>query len=152
MTTNTPTNTYNSLTDLSLGNIPQVEDPEVYRALLDLHNAIEILLTSSDDGDAIFAAYIQKRRKTAAHTADYTVQITDGTIYINASLNPVTITLHPVAEGVGYKYNIKCIDATFTAKLIGSGSELIDLADDGWELDLMDEIPVRNDGTNWWIE
>lgn len=48
-----PTNTYNSNTDLSLGQVPQVDDPDLYKALLDIHNAIESLLKSSDQGDSL---------------------------------------------------------------------------------------------------
>jgi hypothetical protein len=45
-----PTNTYNSKTDLSLGQLTNINDPALYTALLDIHNAIETLLTSSDAG------------------------------------------------------------------------------------------------------
>jgi hypothetical protein len=43
-----PDNTYNSSTNLSLGQVPQVEDEALYTDLLDVHNAIETLLKSSD--------------------------------------------------------------------------------------------------------
>lgn len=152
MATNIPTNTYDSTTNLSLGNIPQVDDEQVYQALLDIHNAIEILLTSSDGDTSVFDAYIDKRRKIVVHTADYTITTTDGTILVNANLNPVTITLPPAASGTGFRYKIKAIDVTFPVLLIANGSETIDLATDGWNFNLLDEIPVISDGSNWWIE
>lgn len=47
-----PTNTYNSVLELYLGQVPDgIEDPIVYQELLDLHNAIEAILTHSDGND-----------------------------------------------------------------------------------------------------
>jgi hypothetical protein len=41
--------TYNSLTNLNLGQVPSgIEDPLVYEELLDIHNALEILLGAAD--------------------------------------------------------------------------------------------------------
>lgn len=124
----TPTNTYNSSTNLSLGNIPQVDDPQMYRALLDIHNALEILVTSSDDADGIFAAFLAKFRNVVSVTADYTVLITDGTIEVDASAGDVIVTMHPVAEGLGYRYDIKRVDAVTSnsVTLVGDGVEYID--------------------------
>lgn len=42
---------YASITSLNLGSVPDVDDPVVYQALLDIHNALEILLQSKDTGD-----------------------------------------------------------------------------------------------------
>jgi len=46
-----PTNTYNSPVELTLGNVPaDIDTPEgLYRELLDIHNAIEGLITFSGD-------------------------------------------------------------------------------------------------------
>ncbi len=124
----TPINTYDSNTDLSLGAVPQVDDPALYEALLDIHNAIETLLTGSDAADAVFTAYIAKQRNNTIVTADYTIVETDGTIEVDASAGDVTITAQPVAEFEGYRYNIKRIDLVpaNTVIIVGDGSELID--------------------------
>jgi len=34
----------NSLVDIHLGNVPDVDDPKVYEALLNIHSAIDIIL------------------------------------------------------------------------------------------------------------
>lgn len=49
--TSAPPSTLNSGTDLSIGHVPQVDDPVLYRELLDIHNALEILQRSSDVED-----------------------------------------------------------------------------------------------------
>lgn len=45
--------TLDSLTDLGLSSTPEVTDPEMYEALLNIHNAIEILLGAADNADAL---------------------------------------------------------------------------------------------------
>ena len=47
-----PINTYNSILELFLAQVPEgIEDPVVYQALLDLHNALEAVLTFSTEND-----------------------------------------------------------------------------------------------------
>ena len=49
-----PVNTYDSNTNLYLGQVPIGRISEdLYRELLDIHNAIEVFLTNSDAADAI---------------------------------------------------------------------------------------------------
>lgn len=146
-----PPNTYNSPVNLSLTYLSQIDDPILYGELLDIHNAIEALLQYSTDSAAIFEAYIQKRRSFRTVTADTTVSVSDGTILIDASLNPVTVTLHPAADGIGHRYNLKCIDDTNTVLVIPTGLELIDLAF-SWELHALDDLSIISDGSNYWIE
>lgn len=123
-----PSNTYNSNTALSLGSVPQVDDPVLYRELLDLHDAIEALLTSSDDADAIYSAYIAKQRNNTPVTGDYTVLITDGTLEIDATAGDITVTFPLAADGSGYRYNAKRVDLVTANKvtLVGTAGELID--------------------------
>lgn len=153
MATGATPSTYNSLTDLSLGNIPQVDDPQVYTALLDLHNAIETLLTSSDDADSVFAAYIAKRRGFKEVTSDYTVLPTDpALIKVDTTAGDVTITMHPVIDGVGYEYDIKQVAGAFSTIVVGdSAAEPVDSDPLGITLDLFESIPLKNDGIEWWI-
>lgn len=123
-----PINTYDSNTDLSLGQVPQVDDPILYEALLDIHNAIENLLTSSDEGDAVFTAYIDKQRNNTLVIADYTIVETDGTIEVDASAGDIVITASPILGFEGYRYDVKRIDTVTANKvtLVGDGAELID--------------------------
>jgi hypothetical protein len=72
-----PTNTYDSNTELSLGQVPDVDDPQVYRALLDIHNAIENLLTNSDAGDNALAS-LAPNLALASRIADIEEQIGSG--------------------------------------------------------------------------
>ena len=45
-----PTNTYDSLIDLSLGHVPtDIQDPAVYKELLDIHNALERMVAAFTD-------------------------------------------------------------------------------------------------------
>lgn len=146
-----PNSTYNSNTDLSLGQVPQVEDEDLYIELLDIHNAIESLLKSSDSADGIALAYILKQRNNTEVITDYTVQITDGTIEVDASAGDITITLHPVADGEGYRYNIKRTDlvTTNTVTLVGNGIELIDDRANGIKVSTKSSYTVKSNRTGW---
>ena len=133
-------NTYDSNTDLALGAIPDVEDAEaLYEELLDIHNALEALLKGSDSGDAGFAAYIAKQRSvTDIDNTDspYTVLITDGTIRVDATAGDVDVVLPPIADGPGYRYDVKRVDTVTTNSVTidGDGSELIDARASGINL------------------
>lgn len=147
-----PTNTYNSKTTLSLSNTPQADwDQDQYRDLLDLHDAIEKLLTASDEADSIFEAYINKQRNNTVVNTDYTVQVTDGTIEVDASSNDVTITLHPVANLEGYRYDIKRIDQVPANTVIiqGTGAELIDDRANGIKVSTKSSYTVKATQTGW---
>jgi len=146
-----PTNTYDSNTDLSLGQVPQVEDPVLYEALLDIHNAIETLLTGSDDADAVFVAYIAKQRNNTLVTADYTIVETDGTIEVDASAGDIIITAQPVTGFEGYRYDVKRIDLITTNKvtLIGDGTELIDGRVDGINISTKSSYTIKATLTGW---
>lgn len=144
-----PTNTYNSTTNLSLGAVPQLEDPELYRALLDVHNAIEILLTNSDDTNAIFLAYITKQRKVNLVTGTYLIADTDGTILLNASTVQTIAYLPSAATYVGFSYRVKCVNDKYGAFLSPSGAELLETENAPFELFEGEYVTVRSDGTNW---
>ena len=83
-----PTNTYNSSTDLSLGQVPQVDDPVLYRELLDIHDAIETLLTSSDGGDATLQTSVDiNTTNIATNTTNIATNITNITTNTSDILN-----------------------------------------------------------------
>lgn len=147
-----PINTYNSPTDLNLGHVPEVADESLYNALLDIHNALEILLTSSDDGAASFTAFVAKYRNFSnpVVTGDYTILVTDGLIRVDATAGDITITAHPVVEGLGYIYTIKRIDETANTVLAeGDGTELIDSHTGGVEVDPLDALKIKANSTGW---
>jgi len=148
-----PVNTYGSATDLSLGHVPPIDDPILYQELLDIHNAIETLLTGSDDADAIFTEFIAKYRRFSIPpiTDDYTVLITDGTVRVDASGGDITITMHPIIEGLGYTYNIKRIDLVTSSKvtIVGDGPELIDGRANGINLSTKSSYQVKTHDTGW---
>ena len=138
--------TYNSRTDLSLGQLPNIETFEdVYTELLDIHNAMEILLNSSD-------LYVLKVRSTATVTGDFQVDISNGTILVDATSGDVEITLPLIADGIGYHYRVKRIDnSAFTVTVVGDAGEVIDDDVAGVELDYLEAIHVQNDGSKWWM-
>ena len=148
-----PPTTYESLIDLSLGSIPQVDDPELYRALLDIHNAIESLLKGSDAADLEFRNYIAKKRNTTDVNADYTVLTTDGSILVDTTAGDVTITLPEITSDIeGYEYDIKQVAGANQTTVVGdSASDPVDGDATGITMDLLEAIPVKNDGTEWWI-
>ena len=145
----TPTNTYNSNTNLSLGNVPNVKDPEMYGALLDIHNALEILLTASDADYAEFLAFLTKFRNNTPVAVDYTVLVTDGTIEVDATAGDIIVTLHPVASGIGFRYQVKRIDTVTanTVTLLGDGTEYIDGHTAGINISTLSSYTVKTNYT-----
>lgn len=143
--------TLNSLTDLNLDNVPQVSDPETFRALLKIHSAIEILLSTADVGGSEGNAFITKFRNVVAKSDNYNIVAEDGTILVAATTKVVSITL-PLASTVpGYRYNIKCVAGPFNVRLLGSGADLIDGHVGGVELDYLDSYTVISFGSGWAI-
>lgn len=139
-----PTNTYGSNTDLALGHVPQVEDPVLYNELLDIHNAIETLIKSSDEGSALPTAVITV-------TEDYTIQVGDGTIRVDASAGVNIIITLPPATGSGRRYEIKKINGIPLARvvLVGDGTQLVDGRADGIRISLKSSYTVKDVGTGW---
>ena len=148
-----PTNTYNSATSLGLDLTPNdIEDEATYRALLDIHNAIEAILTSSDSGAIFFQAYIDKKRNVTEVAADYTVATTDGEIRVDASGGDITITLPPVVSIKGYEFTIKRVDSVLFANkvtLVGDGAELVDGHAAGVDIYLLSSYTVKANTSGW---
>lgn len=148
-----PVNTYNSATRLALGSVPQVADPETYTALLDIHNALEAVLTASDDSDALFQAFMDKYNANKKVTGNYTILPTDGTIEVDATAGAIIITLPLVADSLGLRYEIKRIDAV-PANLVtlnGNGTEYIDGHTTGIKISTKSSYTVKaNSDENGW--
>lgn len=146
-----PTNTYDSAADLSLGHVARVESfEELHTELLDIHNAIEGTLTYVEDNLARDRAFILV-------TDDYIVQVTDKLILVDTTAKNITITMHPAADGIGLDYEIKQIAGDNETLVIGSvippslTAEPVDSDVDGITIDLLEALPIKNDGSNWWI-
>ena len=146
-----PTNTYNSVTDLSLGQVPQVDDDELYTALLDMHNAIESLLSSSDGGGQSFNTYLAKKRNNTTVTANYIVDIDDGTVRVNATAGDIIITMLPVVNIEGYHFDIKRIDSVpaNTVTIVGALTELIDGRALGIKVSTKSSYTVKANTSGW---
>lgn len=148
-----PTNTYNSPTSLGLDLTPNdIENEATYRALLDIHNAIEAILTSSDSGAAIFQAYIDKKRNVTEVAADYTVVVTDGNVRVDASGGDITVTLPPVVNIKGYEFTVKRVDSVAFANkvtLVGDGAELVDGHATGVDIYLLSSYTVKANTSGW---
>tara|TARA_R110000772_G_scaffold68760_1_gene152351 strand:+ start:5442 stop:5906 length:465 start_codon:yes stop_codon:yes gene_type:complete len=148
-----PTNTYNSPTSLNLGQVPNdIADESVYIALLDLHNAIEAILTSTDNGDTLFQAYLAKKRNVTEISANYTVATTDGNVRVDASGGSITITLPPVSAIKGYEFTVKRVDnvtTTNTVTIVGNGAELIDGHAAGVDVYLLSSYVVKANTSGW---
>jgi len=141
-----PINTYSSSTDLSIGHLPQGADdnPALYSELLDIHNALEILITSSDDKDDLSTAVITV-------TENYTIKAGDGTIRVDASAGAnITVTLPPAISS-GRRYDIKKVAGIPFARvtLVGDGTQLVDGRSEGIRISLKSSYTVKDIGTGW---
>ena len=148
-----PIATSDSIINLNIGHVPNIEDPIIYEALLDIHNALEILASASFDLDsgvlAPIIAYIAARTNVTIVTADYTVLSTNGTIKIDAGSNPITVTLPTAAPITGTRYELKCIDSTFRVLIATDGIETIDEDAADFDLYQWENLTVQSDGTGW---
>jgi len=137
-----PTNTYSSSINLNLGHVPPIEDRNLYEYLLDVHNALEILVTAQTDVVAL--------DKTAVLvSSNYTVLPTDRTIYVDASANNVIVTLPASNDVPGSIFDIKVLaqGTGYTISVIGSGAEIIDDYATGVGLDIWEDITCRSKTT-----
>ena len=144
--------TYISNTNLNLGQVPrEITDPVLYRELLDIHNAIEILLTSSDAGIGTAAEFIAKYRNNTTVVNSYLVLATDGTVLVDAAGGDIIITLPPVADVEGYRFEIKRIDTApaNTVTLVSSGLDYIDGRVNGIKVSTKSSYTVKASTTIW---
>lgn len=147
-------NTYDSITELGLGQTPpsDLDNLDVlYQELLDIHNAIEALLTSTEGDGTSPSAFIIKFRNNTAVNSDYVVLLTDGTVLVDATAGDVLITMHPAIDGVGYTYNIKRIDDVTenTVTIVGDGTELIDDHVGGINLSTRSSYTLKSDSVGY---
>jgi hypothetical protein len=83
-------------------------------------------------------------------TSDYTAQLSDWTIAVDATINSVTITL-PSAATSGKTFNVKKLNATInTVTITTTGGQTID-GNTSQIINDYENILVQSDGTNWII-
>ena len=148
----------NAITNLNLGNVPQVDDFQVYEALLVVHTAIEALATRLEDIDTGILvglgdenAYIAAQLSVKTTAVSYLIQEGDGTVLTNTLTSHININL-PSANGIsGTEYTIKQVLGDLTTLVIPYGSDTID-GDTGTLVLYLDQsITLKSDGANWWI-
>lgn len=89
----------------------------------------------------------------AAKTANYTVSIYDSMVKGDATSGNITITLPAVADATGMIYDIKKIDSSVNTVTIATpGAETIDGAVSYVIRYQHESIPVKSDGSNWWVQ
>ena len=129
--------------NLGISSDPQVNDPLLYQALLELHNGLENLLQGLQN-------YIDRERAvTPVSNASYQVSYLEGLILADATSSAVTITLPPAASVPGLIFTVK-----HTA-----GANSVTVQPDGGMIDgsvstvltLLESARVISDGINWWI-
>lgn len=149
--------TYSSNTELALGQVPTVDDPVLYEALLDIHNAIEAILTTSDGGGEEFLVFLDKYRKVKKVSGNYTVLATDSLVLVDITLGNAIITLPTGGAFAGYQFDIKAIADTlpslFSCLIVGAGGAPVDDDAGGITIDALEAIPVKYDLVNnkYWI-
>jgi hypothetical protein len=144
---------YSSPTNLSLGQVPQVEDPELYKALLDIHNAIETLLMSSDGVNDVLLAFLYKSRAIRQVSASTVFTPEDGILLVDAAAGNVVVTLHSTVGYGGYRAIVKRIDnvPANTVTIIGDGAELIDSRVGGIKVSSQSSYTMSANATSWSI-
>lgn len=143
--------TYSSDIVLNLGQVPNLEDKVLYKELLDIHNALEAIAVAASDSGETPTVFVDKFRNLTDVSVDYVVQITDGTVRVNAGLGDVVIRLPATSQGIGYRYDIKRIDTVPANKvtLIGTGAELIDGHVDGINISTKSSYTVKANSLGW---
>lgn len=143
--------------DLQLGNIPQdLSDPQLlYEELLNLHTALEILLTKVDELEpdtGTLTDYINKQRGvTATGSLTYYIAATDGMVLLSGLANACTAVLPVAADVAGHRYTIKCVDDTHAVDVLPSGVETIDGDAGSFQLWKDEVIEVQSYGAGWQI-
>lgn len=148
------TNSYSSSIDLYLSQVPtSITDPAIYKALLDIHNALEILAQYTDTGSELdVGGYIAKLMGFVVVNDSYNIQATDGsTILASSTSGDIVVTLPSVTDLdiTGYVYEIKHVAGDGIVTVQGEGASTID--GDSYILYSGEAIPVKCDGSNWYV-
>lgn len=140
-----------SAIDLNLGQVPQIDDPILYEAILDIHNALEKLAQSGAAPEFDFNSYIARQHNVVAIGASGSIPSDAKLILASGAAGTITLVLPTAASVQGYEIIIKCVNADNPVIIVGDGAETIDNNATGIELNVYDSIIVKSDGTKWWI-
>lgn len=154
-----PSASSDSFLDLNLNNTPQVADSATYRALLDIHNALEIIATKLEDinegvlnNESIIDGYVSAQLSVTTTAIDYVLVEGEGILLTNASTQDVNVTLPSAAiVRVGTEYTIKQVLGRGHYTFVSSAGGTIDRSSNPLKLILDESIIVKSDGTNWFI-
>lgn len=96
--------------------------------------------------------YVFSFPETIPITADYTANVSDSFIPVNATSAAVTITLPAADQCQGKRITVKKTDVSAnTVTVDGNGAETIDDATTQVITTQYDSICVMSDGSEWWI-
>jgi hypothetical protein len=133
-------NEYQSEIDISLGQVPPVEDPLLYEALQELYSAVQIL-----------TANVQPIKYTFKDvTAAYTVGVYDQLVRADSTAGAMLVTLPLASTCIGKRYTIKRVDASANAVTLAPTSpNLIDGSGSAITIATMAAIEVQA-GADYW--
>lgn len=114
--------TYDSLTDLGLGAVPMVEDQALYQELLDIHNALESLLTISDAQDGATGGDLTA---LTARVALLEVQVTA----INLALSLLTDRVDDAEDRLTALENFPYVDVAIPETILDENSGEVTLGE-----------------------
>jgi hypothetical protein len=108
-----------------------------------------------DDGNEynlITASLVGVKTPITNVSTNHTITLLNGTIIVDASVGPVTITLPTVLSANEYIFRVKKKDVSSNAVIIdAAGAETIDGASTYSLYTQYETITVQSDGTQWWI-
>lgn len=136
----------NAAIQLDLSNLPDMDDPQMFRALLYLHNAVEAVATKVNDFNS-GAINLAANTSVVVAAANYQLLPEDGLVLLNSDTGLIAI-LTSATVGAGKEFvlkNIGAVAATITAVADETidGSPAISLLPNK-------AVRLRSDGLNWW--
>lgn len=131
-------NTYDSLTDLGLGSVPMVDDPSLYQELLDIHNAIETLLSSADrgTGDVNEEVALLKIRvaQLELELTQLGIQVGNLTVRVSTLEGERIRLVEPYVDGALVSKNDMVCRGTTTAVALAATTDLPDSGSANWKV------------------
>jgi hypothetical protein len=133
-------NGYHSEIDISLSQVPLVDDPILYDALQELYSAVQIL-----------AGEVQPIKYTFKNvTADYTVGVYDQLVRANSGAGAMLVTLPLASTCIGRRYTIKRVNiGSNVVTLAPTSPNLIDGSGSAITIASMAAIEVQAGATYW---
>jgi hypothetical protein len=126
--------------DLRLDNVPQVEDSNLYQALLTIHDAIQ----------ALHREQARLSTQIVTYTSSVFVLALDRLIFIDSSVGSLALTLPDATIMRGESIEFKKIVSANNVTLTPNGIQTIDGAAN-LVMTLLEFKRITSDGTNWFI-